>query len=219
MIRGATGGVNAFEGEDLFADAHAHAGVGSVGDHRFDVFGMEEDFLVKGGIGVGVEFAPFGEFPFADFAAGGKFATVEVVESDLVRGNHAAACTHFDGEVADGEAVFHRGVADGFTGVFDEVARCAAGGHSADDVEGDVFGGYARTEAAVNSDAHGFRLALHNALGGEGHFHFAGADAEGDGSHGTVGGGVGIAADDGHARLSQSCFWADDVDDAVAGVQ
>ena len=45
-----------------------------------------------------------------------------------------------------------------------------------------------------------------------------GADAEGDGTEGAVGRGVGVAADDRHAGLGQPELWADDVDDALLDV-
>ncbi len=47
--------------------------------------------------------------------------------------------------------------------------------------------------------------------------HLRGADTEGQRPEGAVGGGVGIAADDGHPRLGQSLLGADDVHDALAG--
>ncbi|MNL48398.1 hypothetical protein D3C87_1712570 [compost metagenome] len=42
-----------------------------------------------------------------------------------------------------------------------------------------------------------------------------GADAEGQGPEGAVGGGVAVAADDGRARQGQPLLWSDDVDDAL----
>ena len=54
-------------------------------------------------------------------------------------------------------------------------------------------------------------------LGGEHVLDLAGADAERERPEGAVGGGVGVAADDGHARLGEALLGADDVDDALAG--
>ena len=45
---------------------------------------------------------------------------------------------------------------------------------------------------------------------------FAGADAERYSSEGAVGAGVAVTADNGHARKSESEFWAYYVDDALA---
>ena len=44
------------------------------------------------------------------------------------------------------------------------------------------------------------------------------ADAEGEGAEGAVGGGVGIAADDGRARQGETLFGTDDVDDTLARI-
>ena len=46
----------------------------------------------------------------------------------------------------------------------------------------------------------------------------AGADAVGQGPEGAVGGGVAVAADDGHARLGAALLGPDHVDDAVARI-
>ena len=59
---------------------------------------------------------------------------------------------------------------------------------------------------------------LGQGLGGEHVLDLAGADAEGQGAERAVGGGVAVAADDGHARLGEALLGADDVDDALAGV-
>ena len=50
---------------------------------------------------------------------------------------------------------------------------------------------------------------------GEDVFHFAGADAEGQGAECTVGGGVAVAAHDGLTGLGDAEFRADDVHDAL----
>ena len=47
--------------------------------------------------------------------------------------------------------------------------------------------------------------------------HFTGADPEGKRAEGAVGRGVGIAADDSHARVGKPQLRSDDVDDALLG--
>ena len=44
------------------------------------------------------------------------------------------------------------------------------------------------------------------------------ADAEGEGPEGAVGGGMGVAADHGHAGLGQAQLRADGVDDSLVGI-
>ena len=62
-----------------------------------------------------------------------------------------------------------------------------------------------------------FGRDLGQGLGGEHVLDLAGADAERDGPECAVGRSVGVAADDGHARLGQTLLRADDVHDALAG--
>ena len=54
----------------------------------------------------------------------------------------------------------------------------------------DVFGGDAFGALAVDDDVHGLGARLHEALGGEHVFDFAGADAESERAECAVGGGV-----------------------------
>ena len=85
-------------------------------------------------------------------------------------------------------------------------------------MEDDVFGGDAGGELAFDVDAEGFGLVLRQGLGGHHVLDFAGADAEGQRAEGPVGGGVRVAADDGHAGLGGAELGADHVDDALRGV-
>ena len=62
------------------------------------------------------------------------------------------------------------------------------------------------------------RPQLGQRLGGQHVLDLARADAEGQRAEGAVGGGVGVAAHDGHARLGEALLGADDVDDALARV-
>jgi hypothetical protein len=71
---------------------------------------------------------------------------------------------------------------------------------------------------AIDADQHGLGLALQQALGRQDMLHLGGADAEGQGPKGAMGRGVGVAADDGHARLGEALLRPHDVDDALAGI-
>ena len=124
----------------MSVDADAHARVGAIGDHGFDVGGVDIDLLVEAGAFVGIELFPVGQLfiPFGAF--GGELAALQVGEGRFIGGDHAAAGAHFDAHIADGHAGFHREVADGGAGVFDEIAGGAAGGDLCDDIEDDVFG-------------------------------------------------------------------------------
>ena len=76
-----------------------------------------------------------------------------------------------------------------------------------------------RPERAVHLDQHAFHFLLHQALGGEHVLDLRGADAMRQATEGAVGAGMGIAADDGHARQSGALLRSDDVHDALALVQ
>ncbi len=148
----------------------------------------------------------------------GEAAALEVGEGGVVGGDHAGAGTGFDAHVADGHAAFHGERADGGAGVLDCVAGGSGGADLADDVEDDVLGGDAEGELAVDGDAEGFGLVLRQGLRGHDVLDFGGADAECECAEGSVGGGVRVAADDGHAGLGGAELGADHVDDALRGV-
>ena len=90
------------------------------------------------------------------------------------------------------------------------------GADGADDGEDQVLGADAEGKIAVDRDAHVPGRLLHQGLGGQHVLHFRGADAERQRPEGAVGGGVGIAADDGQAGQGEALLRADDVDDALA---
>ena len=170
---------------------------------------IDEGFGGNGGSG--------GAGGVVEVALGGEAAAVEVGEGGFVGSDHAGAGTGFDAHVADRHAAFHGEGADGGAGVLDDVAGGAVGADAADDVEDDVLSGDAEGEVTFDVDAECFWLVLRQGLGGEDVLDLAGADAEGEGSEGPVGGGVGVSADDGHAGLGEAELGADDVDDALVG--
>ena len=79
-----------------------------------------------------------------------------------------------------------------------------------------VLGVNAALQLAVHPDAAHLELGHRQALAGEHIAHLAGADAEGDGAEGAVGGGVGVAAGHGHAGLGQAEFGGDHMHDPLA---
>ena len=69
-------------------------------------------------------------------------------------------------------------------------------------------------QIAVDADLHLLRAGLDQRLGRQDVLDLRRADPERDGAERPVGGGVAVAADDGHARQGQPELRADDVDDA-----
>ncbi len=72
---------------------------------------------------------------------------------------------------------------------------------------------------ALDAHQHVLRRLLQQGLRGEHVLDLGRADAERQRAHGTVGGGVAVAADDGRAGQADAQFRADDVDDALARVE
>jgi hypothetical protein len=96
------------------------------------------------------------------------------------------------------------------------VADPAAGAEPADHGQDHVFGAGPGGQLAVDVDRHRLGPRLGQGLSGQHVFDFAGADTEGQGPEGAMGGGVGVAADHGHPRLGQTLLGTDHVHDALA---
>ena len=136
--------------------------------------------------------------PFPHGAAGCIGTALHVLQGGVVHRHHAHAGTRLDGHVAHGHASLHAHVAHHLAAEFDGVAAAARGADLADHRQHRVLGGHTRLQPAVYAHQHVFHFLLDQALGGQHVLHFRGADTVGQGAQGAVGGGVGIAADDGH---------------------
>src|SRR5579871_1214134 len=216
LFVGLGGGV--FDGGNFAFDSGDHAGAGSPGDGRGDGRSVDVELAIERSAGFGGEGAPLGDGFVPCCACWREAAAFEVGEGSLVGSDHSGAGSGLDAHVADGHAAFHGESADGGPGVFDDVAGGSVGADLADDVEDDVLGGDAEGKVAVDGDAKGLWLGLREGLGGHDVLNLSGADAEGQCPEGSVGAGVGVAADDGHAGLGGSELGADHVDDALRGV-
>ena len=73
-------------------------------------------------------------------------------------------------------------------------------------------------KVAVDVDRHRLGAILGKGLSGEDVLDLGGADPEGEGTKGTVGRGVRVAADDQHPWLGDALLGPDDVDDAGTGI-
>lgn len=106
--------------------------------------------------------------------------------------------------------------ADCRAAVLGDVADAAAGAEATEDGQDDVLRRRAGRQFALDVDGQRLRLDLAEALGGHHVFHLGGADAEGQRSEGTVCGGMGVTAHDGHAGQGEALLGADDVNDSLA---
>ena len=199
-------------------DAHAHTGVGAIGNHRFDVGSVKTHFLVEHGVVIALQCLPIGYGLVPILALRRIFTAFDVGEGHLVGCHHAAACTHFDAEVAQRQAAFHRQTADSLAGIFHKITRGTAGRHLRHHIESEVLGCHSLAQPAVHGDAHRLGPCLEDALRSQYHLHLTGTDTKGYGTHGSVGRRMGVSTYDGHPRQGQAAFGPYDVDDAVLGI-
>ena len=143
---------------------------------------------------------------------------LEVVEGGLVRGDHARPRPALDAHVADRHPGLHRELLDGPAAVLDDVPLRPVGADLGDDGQDDVLGPAARGQVSVDDDAHRLEGGDGQGLSGQDVLDLGGADTEGEGPEGAMGGSVGVAADHGHAGLGQPQLRADCVDDPLIGV-
>ena len=197
---GALGLGNALQLWDASVNGDACTGVSAVGDARLYVLGAVGDLLVEDGVLVAPQQAPLlhGAVPF--LALGRILAALQVGKGYFVGSYDARPATHLDTEVRQGEAPLHGEAAYGAARILHHVAGGSAGSHLRHDVQGHVLGRDARLQLALYVDAHALGLALQYALAGQHLSHLAGADAHCQGAYCAVRAGVGVAADNGHAR-------------------
>ena len=148
----------------------------------------------------------------------GVGAAFEVGEGRVVGGDHPGAGAGLDRHVADRHAPLHGQGGDGRAPVLDHVADPPAGADAPDHGQDDVLGRHPGRGRALDLDGHRGGAALGEGLGGEDVLDLGGADAEGQGAEGAVGGGVAVAADDRHARQGEAELGADDMDDALVAM-
>ena len=190
--------------------------VGSPGDLRGDVGGVERERPVVGRVRVGRKLLP--SLDGSVEILRDILAAAEIVVGGLVRGDQSGTGAGFDRHVTDGHSLFHAQRADGGSGVFDAVAGAAVGGDLADEVEDQVLGGYADGQLAVDPQFQRLGFVLEQCLRGEDVLDFAGADPEGECAQRAVGRGVTVTADDRHARLREAQLRPDDVHNALLGI-
>ncbi len=203
---------------DVGRKRRALAGVGAPGDERRQLGGLDDDLGVELGVRVRLQGLPVRDGRVPVLALGGVRAALEVGERGLVGGDHARAGAGLDRHVADGHPGLHRELLDGGAAVLQDVALTAAGADPGDDRQDQVLGGDSVGQFAVDGDGHGLGPDQRQRLGGQHVLDLGGADAEGQTTEGAVRGGVGVTADDRHARLGQPQLRADDVHDTLLDV-
>ncbi|GJC96846.1 flp pilus assembly protein TadG [Colletotrichum higginsianum] len=219
----AAGGLLVLSGESLgVGDTAGNGddvlGTRAPGDGGDDVLAVDEDVDVVLGVGVGLQRLPVldGAVPLVRVVLGGQGTVLEVLEGDVVGGDHTGSRATLDGHVADRHAGLHAEAADDGAAELDDGAGAAGGADLANGVQDDVLGADAGGQLAVDLYPHVLAPLGDQALGGQDVLDLAGADAEGQGTEGAVGRGVAVTAHDGGAGQSEALFGADDVDDTLS---
>ena len=112
--------------------------------------------------------------------------------------------------------LFHGERCNRRSGEFVGKAHATFHAEAADHMQHQVLGVHTALQLAINPDASHLELVHGQALAREHITHLAGADAKGDRAEGPVGGGVGIAAGHGEARLGQAQFRGHHMHDPLA---
>src|ERR1035437_5932258 len=211
----AEGRLDIRRGGDQAGNGHAHAGVRAVGDHRLELVAVDDDRLVVCRAFVRRQRLPERDRLVPSGALWRELATLQIGERGFVRGYETGAGAALDRHVADRHPLFHGKRADGVTREFEDVTSPAADADAGDQGQDYVLGADAPLEPAVDLHAERLGLALQQSLRGQDHFDLARPASERPRPEGAVCRGVGVAADDGHARLRQPHLRPDDVDDAA----
>ncbi len=185
---------------------------------RLDRRRVQRHDPIKHRVGIAVQLPPSRRRPLPQLALRRERPALDVFDGGLVRRHHTRPSARLDRHIADRHAAFHAQRPDGGTAEFDRVTRAAGGADVADDRQHDVFGGHARPELPVHPNQHGFGFFLDQALGRHHMLDLGSADAEGQRGQGAVGGGVRIAAHDGHAGQRRALLRADHMHDAAPTV-
>ena len=197
------------------SDANAHTWVGAVGDAWLYFCSIEGKLFVEYGIVATLQCLPISNSLIPCLSLWGILATLDISKCRFVWSYKSATRSHLDREVAEGETILHRHIANHIAGILYKIAcssRCCELAHK---VQSHILCCNALTKLAVDIDAHRLRLALKDALRGHNHLDLGCTDTESHGSHCSVCRGVRVATNDSHTRQRESLLRTYNVDNAV----
>ena len=198
---------------DPSCDLHAHSGICTVGDHRFQRAGIHRNGFVVRRAFVGDQAFPFRYCFIPIFTLWCKGTSVKIFKSRIVGRHHACACAAFDGHIADGHALFHRQGAHGLAGIFEDVSRTTADTDPGNECQNYVLGRDAFRQGPIDPHFIRFGFGLQQTLRSKYVFHFGGANSKGKRAESAVGGSMTIAAYNRETRLGEPKLRAYHVDD------
>ena len=102
-------------------DAHAHARIGTVGDHRLNLNAVIIVFDIKGCIFICFQGLPVSQCIIPGLSCWRFLAAFDITESSFIGSNHSTTCTHFNAHVTNRHAAFHAHVFKYRTGIFHKI--------------------------------------------------------------------------------------------------
>ena len=144
--------------------------------------------------------------------------TFHIVEGGFIRRDQARFGTHFDSHIAQGHTTFHAQCLNRLATEFDYVPGTAGAAGFADNRQYNIFSSNTCRRFAFHFNFHGLCATLFQGLRRQHVLHFGGPDTERQSTKRAVSGGVGVAADDGHARQGDTLFRPHHVHDTLIRV-
>ena len=140
---------------------------------------------------------------------------MNIGKGGLIGHNHAGTCACFNRHIAQSHAPFHGEAANDGPTELDDVARPDFCPQMANDEEGQVFGGDARSKLALHANVHRFGSFLEQALCCQHLFDFACPDAKGQRAKRSMGRGMRVSTHNRHPRQGKAQFRPDDMHNAL----
>ena len=143
------------------------------------------------------------------------WATLQIVESDLIRSHHARPCPCLDRHIANGHASFHRQRPNGTASILKHVALATTCRNLRDNGQDDVLGGDPRSQGSLNVDCHGLEWLQRKCLGGKYVLNLAGSNTHRERPKSSVGRSMRIPTNHRDTRHGQSKLWTNHVNNAL----
>mmetsp|Transcript_95484 Transcript_95484/g.139439 ORF Transcript_95484/g.139439 Transcript_95484/m.139439 type:complete len:365 (+) Transcript_95484:1214-2308(+) len=182
---------------------------------RCNVRSLDNDFTVILGTSISAERPPVRHSLVPLGTLGGKGTVFEVIEGNVIRGDHASARASLDSHVTHRHASLHRQIRHGVAAEFNHAARATSRADHADNVKDHILRGNARAQLALHLDLHVLGLLRLQCLRSQHVLHLRSSDTKGKRAKGTVRSSVAVAAHYSGAREGEPLLRADDVNDTL----
>src|SRR5579875_3754646 len=200
---------------------------GNIGDHaRIDAprdlwpQAINVDLIrsVEMGIGIAGQSFPVLNCLLKHLALWSISPAFDIVKSRFVRRDHARARTSLDGHVAQCHAPLHREITNGRAAELYHMSGTNARAQLSYDKQGDIFGGHAGGQLALDANIHAFGLLLQKTLCRQHMLNLAGTDAKGQCAKRSMRRGMRVTTYKRHAWERNTLFGADNMHNPLASV-